>query len=171
MESPVQAALLLVEVHYWQALLLEGLQPLLDGLWVVVLPPGALAAFGEALHHDSLRALKVEHQVAGAHPLLKLFGLGHRAGEAVDKEGRAEPGAVANLLFQKGDHLGRGGFPTVTLMHGSMNAACDGGPWVSCMHGVSHTVVALNPGRRLVFVEASGGRKRLRRCIDHKHSG
>ena len=56
---------------------MKGVQPLLDGLLVVVHPAGGLAPLDQPLGHGLVADLKVEDVGAGGNLLLKLLALGY----------------------------------------------------------------------------------------------
>merc|ERR1719427_2538555 len=89
--------------------LVEGDEPLLDGVNVVVSAAGGLRALEESLCHRIVANLEVQDVLAGGDRLLELLSLGDFAGVAVDKEtlGAAEP--LDHGLGQKVEHGGEGG--------------------------------------------------------------
>ncbi len=58
-------------------MLVEGVQPLLDGLLVVVDPAGGLTSLEQPLRHGLVANLEVEDVGAGCNLLLELLALGN----------------------------------------------------------------------------------------------
>ena len=65
---------------------MEGNQPLLDGLHVVIRAPGGLAALHQPRGHCLVADFEIEDVGAGCDFLLELLALGHLAGVAIDEE-------------------------------------------------------------------------------------
>ena len=65
---------------------MEGVEPLLDGLLVIIDPAGGLAPVDEPTGHALITDVEVEDLGAGKNLLLELPALGYLARVAVDEE-------------------------------------------------------------------------------------
>lgn len=141
-------ALLLVAVDDGHAGLDKSLEPLLDALSVVVGSTTRLASLEESSLHDGFGAIIKENGASAAHSLLKLLGLVHLAGEAIDEEStlcgalalhrlthsvleeldgdlHRDNGAVPDAVVDEGAKLapGAGLFSTEQITGGEVNEA------------------------------------------------
>lgn len=139
---------LFVAVDHGHAGLDKGLEPLLDALGIVVGSTARLASLEESSLHDGLGAIIKENGPSAAHGLLKLLGLVHLAGEAIDEEStlcgalalhrfthgvleeldgnlHRDNGAVPNAVIDEGAKLapGAGLFSTEQITGGEVNEA------------------------------------------------
>jgi len=118
--------------------LVEGDQPLLDGLLVVVSAAGGLGSLQQPLGHGLVRHLEVEDVLAGRDGLLELLALCDLAGVAVDEES-----------------LGAG----ESLDHGLGQEVEDGGEGhqLAGLHDGGQVLASLGPGCDLLPEQVAGG--------------
>merc|ERR1719427_2136808 len=127
-----------VGFYYGLGVLVEGDEPLLDGVNVVVSAAGGLRALEKSLCHCIVANLEVQDVLAGGDRLLELLSLGDFARVAVDKEtlGAAEP--LNHCLGQEVEHGGEGN-------------------QLATLHDGSQVLAALGAGGDLLPQQVAGG--------------
>ena len=86
--------------------LVEGDEPLLDGLHVVVRAPGGLSPLEQPLSHGLVGDLEVEDVLARGNGLLELLALSHLARVPVDQEALGPAQLLDHGLGQEVQHSG-----------------------------------------------------------------
>ena len=92
----------------WLGVLVEGDQPLLDGLHIVVSTAGGLGPLEQPLGHRLVADLKVENVLAGGDGLLELLSLGDLPGVAVNEEALRTGELLDHGLGQEVEDGGQG---------------------------------------------------------------
>ena len=136
--EPYHAALGGVVLDDGLGVLVEGDQPLLDGLHIVVGTAGGLGPLEQPLGHGIVADLKVEDVLAGGDGLLELLSLGDLPGVAVDEEALRTGELLDHGLGQEVEDGGQG--DKLTRLH-------DGG----------QVLAPLGAGGDLLPQEISGG--------------
>ena len=106
--EPYHAALGGVVLDDWLGVLVEGDQPLLDGLHIVVSAAGGLGPLEQPLGHGLIADLKVQDVLARGDGFLELLSLSDLPGVAVDEEALGTGELLDHGLGQEVEDGGKG---------------------------------------------------------------